>query len=202
MPRVFSSVKEACIGIQSGTVDTAPVPTGQRFSCPITHAHCAGGKWSGSDFDSSEGMPLGWNVIVRVPVNEDIDRKEIDIGALGNEDLCRLKKEDPFLYYSIPFTRRKSLCYDSEKEDAITIENSSKPRRTTQPPDFRAQDFGAQQDPQVKNVSVVRRNRRLSTEKHPSLFLDEMMLSEIPELDAAMDDCDSNTEDVFVRLFT
>ncbi len=52
---------------------------------------------------------MGWNLIVRVPLNEDIDRKEIDISALGKEDLCRLKKEDPFLYYSIPSTRRKSL---------------------------------------------------------------------------------------------
>jgi hypothetical protein len=156
-------------------------------------------------------MPLEWNVLVRVPGDEDTDRKEVDISALNNEDLCRLKTDDPFLYYSIPSIRRRSyLCDDGKGGDIIMIENSSSSssssssRRSSLPSDFRSP-----QNAQVKNEandvkrkeSIVRRNSRLSTEAHPSLILEEMMLLEFQELDDEDEDCDSDMEDVFEQLF-
>ena len=186
MPQVFSSVNEACISILSGTVDVSPAPTGRRCSC------------------TSIGSQ--WNVIVQVPDDEDIRRKEIDISALCKEDLCRLKTDDPFLYYSIPSMRRKSyLCDDGEEGDANMIESSSSSRRFSLPLDLRlpkdAQFKVAAKDTGRKET-IVRRNCRLSTEAHPSLILEEMMLSEFQELDYEHEECDCDMEDIFELMFT
>ena len=68
---------------------------------------------------------MEWNVIVRVPDDEGIDRKEIDICSFTDQDLCKLKAEDPFLYYSIPSIRYKSyLCDESNEVDAIKSSTS------------------------------------------------------------------------------
>jgi hypothetical protein len=200
------------MGMLSGTVDEAPMPTGRRFSCPIIDTHRTSEHRRGSNPGSSRGMPSEWNVLVRVPGDLDIDEREIDISALNKDDLCRLRTDDPFLYYSIPSMRRLSyLCSDDEGGDTIMIENSSSSsssssssRRSSLPPDFRspqnAQIMNAAKDT-IRKESIVRRNRRLSTEAHPSLILEEMMLLEFQELDDVDEDCDGDMEDVLEQLF-
>ena len=142
------------------------------------------------------GEPLEWNVIVRVSDGEDIDDKEIDINALSEEDLRRLKTDDPFLYYSIPSIRRKSYLCDGDDDGDATMMRvaSSSSRRSSLPIDFRQnQDALYQVVPEDarRRESVVRRMSRLSTEAHPTLILEEMMLHELQELDDDddADDC-------------
>ncbi|KAL3777235.1 hypothetical protein ACHAW5_010551 [Stephanodiscus triporus] len=137
-----------------------------------------GGKeenhWSGT---SLFGFPMG----------EDIDSKEIDINALSEEDLRRLKTDDPFLYYSIPSIRRKSyLCDDGDDRDAMMRVTSSSSRRSSLPFDFMQNQDALYKDvPEdaSRRESIVRRTSRLSTEAHPTLIFEEMMLQELQELD-------------------
>ena len=144
MPQVFSSVEEALIGVLSGTVDPVPVPAYRRYSSPIIDTHLASSRGTGSGPGASQstkeeeddgGEPLEWNVIVRVLDDEGINRKEINVSSLTDQDLCKLKTEDPFLYYSIPSIRRKSyLCDDGKDDDAI---KKLMTRQSSLPADFR-----------------------------------------------------------------
>ena len=155
MTIAYSSVREAYMNFLLDTVDP---------SRPIIDTHHADEIGDGSDCGSSRSMkvvmeeePLEWNVIVQVPGDEEINEKEKDISTLGKEDLCRLKTDDPFLYYSIPLMRGRSyLCDDPE----IMIQNISSTR-----------------------LSSLRRKKRISTEAHPSLIFEEMMILEFQELD-------------------
>jgi hypothetical protein len=137
--------------------------------------------------------PLEWNVIVKVPGDEDVDGKEFDISALDEEDLCRLKTDDPFLYHSIPSLRRSTYLFDDrEEEDAIMTENSSSSRRSSPPSAFRPRhgdSYKSLLEKARQRDSIVRRVSRLSTEAHPSLILEEMMLLEFQEMN------DGHTDD-------
>jgi len=143
---------------------------------------------------------LEWNVIVRVSDGEDIDDKEIDINALSEEDLRRLKTDDPFLFYSIPSIRRKSyLCDDGDDGDATMMRvASSSSRRLSLPSDFRQNHAALCKvvpEDARRRESIVRRTSRLSTEAHPTLILEEMMMQELQELDDDMD-CSVTADDL------
>ena len=78
-------------------------------------------------------------------------------------------------------------------------------RRSSLPSDFRSR-----QDTLYKDLpedtshreSIVRRTSRLSTEAHPSLILEEMMLQELQELDIDEADDDDDMYDAFEQSFT
>ena len=213
MPQVFSSVKEAWLSVLSGTVDPVPVPARRRYSCPIIDTHRASSRGGGSGPGASQstkkedeeeyGEPLKWNVLVRVRDDEGIDRKEIDISSLTDEDLCKLKTDDPFLYYSIPSMRRKSyLCDESNDGNAIM---SSTSHRSSLPSDFRLRQDALYQDvPEDtrRRESIVRRMSRMSTEAHPSLMLEEMMLQDLLELDDDNSADDDDMDDDFELWLT
>lgn len=209
MPQVFSSVKEAWLGVLSGTVNPVRVTTSRR-SCPNIDTHRASSRGGRSgpgasritkkeeEEEDEEGEQLEWNVIVRVPDDEEIDRKEIDIRSLTDQDLCKLKTEDPFLYYSIPSIRRKSYLFD-ESNDVDAIKSSTS-RRSSLPADFRSRRDALYQDVHEdtrRRESIVRRTSRLSTEAHPSLILEEMMLHELLELDGDDSVDDDDMDDAF-----
>ena len=209
MPQVFSSVKEAWLGVLSGTVNPVRVTTSRR-SCPNIDTHRASSRGGRSgpgasritkkeeEEEDEEGEQLEWNVIVRVPDDEEIDRKEIDIRSLTDQDLCKLKTEDPFLYYSIPSIRRKSYLFD-ESNDVDAIKSSTS-RRSSLPADFRSRQDTLYQDvleDTRRRESIVRRTSRLSTEAHPSLIFEEMMLHELLELDGDDSVDDDEMDDAF-----
>jgi hypothetical protein len=209
MPQVFSSVKEAWLGVLSGTVNPVRVTTSRR-SCPNIDTHRASSRGGRSgpgasritkkeeEEEEEEGEQLEWNVIVLVPDDEEIDRKEIDIRSLTDQDLCKLKTEDPFLYYSIPSIRRKSYLFD-ESNDVDAIKSSTS-RRSSLPADFRSRQDTLYQDvleDTRRRESIVRRTSRLSTEAHPSLIFEEMMLHELLELDGDDSVDDDEMDDAF-----
>jgi len=57
---------------------------------------------------------------------------EVDISTLSAEDLQSLKREDPFLYYSIPAVRRAAL-FNLEEPDVSesSLEDSTTVKRCT-----------------------------------------------------------------------
>ena len=190
MPRLFSSVREAWNGVLSGTVapstqrpvscstiDTPP-GGGSCSSLPRVQPQAAHGISSVSAAESKDEDPFECSVFVRL-ADDDDNNEEIDISALTDDDLRRLKRKDPFLYYSIPAVRRR----------AIRTTRSASSRRCSLPAEVLAEADIAQSrkrqevpTEEPRRRESVRRNRRFSTEAHPSLVCDEI-LRELQELD-------------------
>mmetsp|Transcript_28584 Transcript_28584/g.60960 ORF Transcript_28584/g.60960 Transcript_28584/m.60960 type:complete len:221 (+) Transcript_28584:187-849(+) len=205
MPRVFSSVREAWNGVLSGAVPT----TRRRASCSIVDApHSSSDRGSGlpqaetqataADTKEEEEPFECCDALVRLS-NDESNRKEIDIDTLSDDDLRRLKKDDPFLYYSIPSIRRRSYMFDDDGDDDDDIRaavrssrRSSLPAKVLANADISRWSHQQQQarqeieEPRRRRESVVKRSRRLSTEAHPSLICDEL-LRELQELDVGSD---------------
>ncbi len=142
---------------------------------------------------------MEWNVIVWVLDDEGINRKEINVSSLTDQDLCKLKTEDPFLYYSIPSIRCKSyLCDDGKDGDAI---KKLMTRQSSLPADFRQQGALYNNVPENtrRRESIVRRTKRLLMEAHLSLIFEEMMLQELQELDDDDTDDNDDIDNVFER---
>mmetsp|Transcript_4081 Transcript_4081/g.8633 ORF Transcript_4081/g.8633 Transcript_4081/m.8633 type:complete len:204 (-) Transcript_4081:282-893(-) len=203
MPRVFSSVREALNGVMSGTA--APAPTRRRLSCPtidtphdfghgsgsprvqqtqMVNDNSGGIATNGSNSGSSAGIKeedFECNVIIRVSDNDANDR-EIDVSALTDDDLRRLRRDDPFMYYSIPAERRMSYQVNEQEEEYDDIEtmrysSTRARRRYSLPAEVLAEASVSrsrhrrEEEPEeepARRDSLVRRNRRFSTEAHPS----------------------------------
>jgi len=173
MPPVFSSVKEAWNSVLSGAVpmtngrvscstidaSNSTIGSGSNLSQAETQATIVNGRSAANSNENEEGKSFECcNALVRLADDEDNSRKEIDIDTLTDDDLRRLKKDDPFLYYSIPSIRRRSYLFDDD--DGVRAAATS--------------TVGIH-DPRRRRESVVKRNRRLSTEVHPSLVFDEIL---------------------------
>jgi hypothetical protein len=74
-------------------------------------------------------------------------------------------------------------------------------RRSSLPADFRRQGALYNNVPENtrRRESIVRRTKCLSTEAHPSLIFEEMMLQELQELDDDDTDDNDGMDDVFER---
>jgi hypothetical protein len=93
--------------------------------------------------------------------------KLLDVAALRESDLDKLKKSDPFMYYSIPRTSSKAA------RPNLTLVRPEPVNKPTAPNEFHriASD----------SVLKVKRRSRISFEKHYDM---EEMIEEIKELQA------------------
>jgi hypothetical protein len=130
-------------------------------------------------------------ITMTIPTFSSINEaEEVDISHYTQDDLERLRLEDPFLYYSIPAMKRSLFENDS------SILNSSSSRRSSCPTILINSDIsgndGPQQQQQLRRGSVTRA-RRLSTEPHPALLMQNIM-NEM-NLKENFDDSDTDEED-------
>ncbi len=72
---------------------------------------------------------------------------EIDISTLSTEDLQSLKKDDPFLYYSIPVVRSAAFSFE---EPDMSLTN-------------------------LKGSTTIKRRTRVSHECHIDLLMDDLL---------------------------
>ena len=107
------------------------------------------------------------------------EEEEVDISQYTEDDLERLRLEDPFLYYSI----KRSDLFRGNSSKASSSRRSSCPTILVT-----ADDNGQQQ--QQRRGSVTRA-RRFSTEPHPSLFIQNLM----KDMDVDFDESDIDEED-------
>mmetsp|Transcript_15901 Transcript_15901/g.27104 ORF Transcript_15901/g.27104 Transcript_15901/m.27104 type:complete len:190 (-) Transcript_15901:114-683(-) len=180
MPRKFSSVKQALDCILSGSIPhprSSSLHTLQSGDRTCVHAERSDGTVEDEDAESLFGQRFSVQL-----VNDDIDHDEfVDISALTEDDLLRLKREDSFLYHSIcsfitTASRRSDLLNDDEGVVADRLrENNIAQSRQRQ---------GVSAEEPRRRESMVQRKRRFSTEMHPSLISEEMLLG-LEELDAS-----------------
>ena len=195
MTRVFSSVREAYIGILSGEVE--PVPSTSTSTKSKRAASYSGTSLSnGVNIRSGlltqslktvkkehQEEPSEWRVSVRTKSDEDSHddrKKEIDTSTLSQEDLRSLQKSDPFLYYSIPSIRHSSYLF-GKGDDVDTIRRSSLPIMQHNHLDQHTSSQVLVQEQAKRRESIVRRTSRISTEAHPGLIYEDI-LSKLPSL--------------------
>ena len=125
--------------------------------------------------------------------------EEVDISHYTQDDLERLRLEDPFLYYSIPAMKRSLFESNSSSTNspARSINTSCSSRRSSCPTILLYSDIsgndGPQQQQQQQRRGSVTRARRLSTEPHPSFVMQNIM-NEM-NLDEDFDDDDDSDMD-------
>jgi hypothetical protein len=86
----------------------------------------------------------------------------MNIRDITSSDLPALKKNDPFMYYSIPFIRKATLDFKEINVAALTMSTSDETK-------------GRSTDRSSKNQ--VTRQSRMTFECHPDLLLDGLMNS-------------------------
>ncbi len=93
-------------------------------------------------------------------------QRQINIRRLSSEDLSSLKKQDPFLYYSIPAVRSVSLQLERQG-DTSNPGDSRLTRRSSLPSSLRK----LHQEDQASQTTMVRRRTTISYECHPDTLL-------------------------------
>lgn len=163
MPRGISSVKEAVKGVK-------------RRTSSSTLLRARSSPQQGKDFVTT--IPL---------VDKSDEAEEVDISQFTQEDLERLRVEDPFLYFSIP--GNKERLYDSSDKTVRSNTNTRGARRSSCP-ELGNDDISGSAPAQRRGS--VTRVRRLSVEPHPSVvmknIMDQMMIDD--EFDGDTDEED------------
>ncbi len=129
----------------------------------------------------------------------DTQAKEIDISRYTPDEMERLRLEDPFLYYSIPATKRQ--LYESDTSSPVNSPARSNAklcptRRSSCPTILLTNNSAGDNDgkQQQQRRESVRRARRVSAEPHPSItmkrIMDEMNIDIDDEADSDMDEED------------
>ena len=152
MPRGISSVKEAVKGVKR--------------------------RASSSVLLSARSSPQqGKEFVTTIPlVDKSDEAEEVDISQFTQEDLERLRVEDPFLYFSIP--GNKERLYDSDK--TVRSNTNTRGARRSSCPELGNDDISGSAPAQRRGS--VTRVRRLSVEPHPSVvmknIMDQMMIDD------------------------
>ncbi len=162
MPRGISSVKEAVKGVK-------------RRTSSSTLLRARSSPQQGKDFVTT--IPL---------VDKSDEAEEVDISQFTQEDLERLRVEDPFLYFSIPGNKQR--LYDSDKTDRSNT--NTRGARRSSCPELGNDDISGSAPAQRRGS--VTRVRRLSVEPHPCVvmknIMDQMMIDD--EFDGDTDEED------------
>lgn len=197
---VYSSVKEAWKSIQAGTT-RRPNSSTRRVSCPTIDVPTSSSLGSSTTTtatitEEDEYEPFEeCTVFVRVATDDTASEKEVDISQLSDEDIQSLKRTDPFLYYSIATNRRAVAGGGNNRNNVGGNTTGRSSRRSSLPAQLLAnadmtrsrqalqqEDSIMEMEDEPRRESLVRRNRRMSTEVHPTLVCEEI-LREMHELD-------------------
>lgn len=129
--------------------------------------------------------------------------EEIDVSQLGKADLEKLRKEDPFAYFSIPRNNARELraLDDEDTAQEQGPRGRRQQRRMSQSlpagmladADIARAAFEGNLDDDTddfnaSSVSVVSRRSRLSCEAHPSLVFYDGLVDEDANIDDNMDE--------------
>lgn len=199
---VYPSVREAWKSIQARTTRRANAST-RRVSCPTIDVPTSSSLGSSATTtatitEEDEYEPVEeCTVFVRVATDDTESEKEVDISQLSDEDIQTLKRTDPFLYYSIAANRRSVAGGggNNNRNNGGGNRTERTSRRSSLPAELLAnadnarsrqamqqEDIAMEVEDEPGRESIVRRNRRMSTEVHPTLVCDEL-LREMHELD-------------------
>mmetsp|Transcript_23640 Transcript_23640/g.38495 ORF Transcript_23640/g.38495 Transcript_23640/m.38495 type:complete len:182 (+) Transcript_23640:233-778(+) len=164
----------------------------KQFSSVKEAVRCVfSGRHQSSDSVMHEGEEPLKDITVSIPTfSGTTEAEEVDISEYTEDDLERLRLDDPFLYYSIPGVKRKlhgsdSFSINTSSRSTATLCSSRRSSCPTIGP-------GQQQQQQQQRRESVTRARRLSVEHHPSVvvkrIMDEMKIDDDSDDDSDVDE--------------
>ncbi len=104
--------------------------------------------------------------------------QHMDVSDLTSSDLASLKRNDPFMYYSIPSVKNAALrCRDASLTDLRSSRKGSEIKSICN---------------SLRKIPVTRQ-RRISMECHPDLLVEEMFVD--TEFMASLQDRDSSRDE-------
>ena len=103
---------------------------------------------------------------------DEAPKRVIDTSNLSEEDLEALRKQDPFLYYSIPRVRNATLRSSAVEAD-LTTQRNQDPKQELAPTRRRASSCPSQVE--SSSSTMVKRRSCISFERHTDLLLEECM---------------------------
>lgn len=134
---------------------------------------------SNNDKDTDTAADADADAIVatfNVPTKrtDEAPKRVIDTSNLSEEDLEALRKQDPFLYYSIPRVRNATLRSSAVEADLTTQRNQDpNPKQELAPTRRRASSCPSQVE--SSSSTMVKRRSCISFERHTDLLLEECM---------------------------
>lgn len=150
---------------------------------------------------STKGM-----MTLSIPTFSGTDKtEEVDISQYTEDDLERLRVEDPFLYYSIPGMKQKLFEYGSQSSIEYSTSGrnavSRSFRRSSCPAILLTNDSpGSDGQQKQQRRESVTRARRLSVEPHPSVVMKSIMNEMNLEYDSEDSDIDEEDEELIQAL--
>ena len=123
-------------------------------------------------------------------------KRVIDITNLSEEDLKALRKEDPFLYYSIPIIRHSVLRIRSSAADT---DATTQPSRNQESARSRHDSRPSRVEVESSSSVMVERKSCISFECHTDLLLEDFM--DDAELFGDGAGVDLDPETLFDQLF-
>lgn len=112
------------------------------------------------------GGRVGERRTMKIATHQAPVQKQISVKNMSAEDLTKMKKNDPFLYYSIPGVRSARML--GKEIDVSDLGTCRMPRSSMSCPSrLQAAQGGA------KNNQTVIRSKRMSFEIHPDVLLFE-----------------------------
>ena len=115
----------------------------------------------------------GKDITMTVPTFSSItEEEEVDISNYTQDDLERLRLEDPFLYYSIPAMKRK--LYESDKSP-IPMNSQARSEASSRRSSCPTIQLSSDGPEQQQRRESVKRARRVSVEPHPSVVMKRIM---------------------------
>ena len=138
----------------------------------------AAGVASDNNVNNSSSLP-SFHLVATAAPEEDRPKKILDTSELDEQDLEALKKQDPFLYYSIPAVWQADIIHNSDVDiRAIRGSGSQTSRRASAPGRMQSDE----------SSTKVERKTRISFECHMDVLLEDLMdefddsfLQEFPE---------------------
>jgi len=94
-------------------------------------------------------MMSDWTETISVPTIKEVNHQEIDLCGLSESDLQVLRKQDPFMYHSIPSVHKATLSLQAI-DNVMTILTQAS--------------------------FIVTRKSRISTESHASLLMEDSLM--------------------------
>ena len=103
---------------------------------------------------------------------DEAPKRVIDTSNLSDEDLEALKKQDPFLYYSIPSVRNATLRRSSTVGADLTTQSNNQDQKQGLAPNRRA---SCPSRVESSSSTMVKRRSCISFECHTDLLLEDCM---------------------------
>ncbi|KAL3791014.1 hypothetical protein HJC23_003003 [Cyclotella cryptica] len=154
------------------TIDDAHKYLSRAMNSFHSNKNSTSNIWASTQLENTKGIFSDDEIKIPTDVKTIGNEKTIDVASLCASELALLKKNDPFMYYSIPGAREETLI--DHELDAINL-NIEEMRTSPMLNDNKDPSRSCLRHRSFNSHALVKRKSRISYETHFSLHLDDMV---------------------------